>query len=224
MNTVTLRRVARSVKSQSRSYNVAGRQAAARRRRQAILTAGARLFLERGYVATTMAEIAAEAGVALDTVYAVVGRKPSLFRLLIEMAISGTDEPVPAEARDYVLAIHAEADAAGKLQLYASAMASIHARLAPLIRVLSAAAAADPELSAMWTEIAKRRARNMRLLVRELETTGSLREDLSVDEAADVIWAMNAPEFYLLLVDERGWDSEHYARWLADAWRRLLLK
>lgn len=216
--------MADSVKPRSRPYNALGRQAAARQRRQAILAAAARLFREGGYAATTMADIAAEAGVALDTVYAMVGRKPSLFRLLIETAISGTDAPVRAEARAYVRAIQSESDAARKLELYATAMASIHERLAPLIRVLSAAAGVDPELSAIWTEITERRARNMRLLVRELESTGALREDLSVDEAADVIWAMNAPEFYLLLVDERGWDSEHYARWLADAWRRVLLR
>jgi hypothetical protein len=171
-----------------------------------------------------MAAIATTAGVALDTVYAAVGRKSTLFRLLIETAISGTDEPVPAQDRDYVAAVRAEPEARRQLELYAQATRTIHGRLAPLLRVLQAAAPADPELAAVWNEIAERRARNMRILVSHLAGTDSLRQDISLEDAADVIWATNSPEFYALLVHERGWDPDHYAHWLADAWRRLLLR
>jgi len=224
MNADILGHVASPVKGRSRPYNIARRRAAAQRTRRAVLDAATRLFIERGYVATTVADVAAAAGVALDTIYAAVGRKPTLFRLLIETAISGAETPISAEERDYVAAIRAEAGAGRKLELYAQAMRAIHGRLAPLLRVLQAAAPADPELAAVWTEIAERRARNMRLLVTDLAATGSLRQDMSLDEAADVIWATNAPEFYVLLVYERGWAPDHYARWLADAWRRLLLR
>lgn len=157
----------------------AGAGAAAQRTRRAILDSATRLFLERGYVATTLADVAAAAGVALDTIYATVGRKPTLFRLLIETAISGAEEPIPAEERDYVAAIRAEGLAARKLELYAEAMRAIHARLAPLLRVLQAAAPADPELTAVWSEIAERRARNMRLFVSDVAQTGALRADIS---------------------------------------------
>ncbi|MGI9145775.1 MAG: TetR/AcrR family transcriptional regulator [Chloroflexota bacterium] len=212
------------VKPVTRSYNATRRRAAAQRTRRAILDAARRIFTERGYVGTTMADIATAAGVALDTVYAAVGRKPTLFRLLIETAISGTDEPIPAQDRGYVAAVRAEPDARRQLELYAQAMRAIHGRLAPLLRVLQAAAPADPELAAVWNEIAERRARNMRLLVADLAGSDSLRRDISVEDAADVIWATNSPEFYALLVHDRGWDSDHYAQWLADAWRRLLLR
>ena len=208
----------------SRPYASARRAAAAQRTRRAILEAATRLFIERGYLSTTIADVAAQAGVAVDTIYAVVGRKPILFRLLIETAISGTDAPIAADQRDYVTAIRAEPDAGRKLALYAQAMRAIHARLAPLLRVLQVAAPTDPELAAVWREIAERRASNMRALAAELEGTGSLREEVSRDEAADVIWATNSAELYLLLVDERGWDPDDYARWLADAWQRLLLR
>jgi AcrR family transcriptional regulator len=214
----------RPVNPARRTYNASRRREAAQRTRRAILDAATRLFTERGYSATTMTDIAEAAGVALDTIYAVVGRKPSLFRLLIETAISGTDEPLPAEERQYVSAIRAAPDALGKFQRYARAMLAIHTRLAPLLQVLHAAAPADPELAAVWSEIAERRARNMRLFASEVAGTGSLREDVSIEEAADVIWATNSPELYVLLVQERGWDPDQYARWLADAWRRLLLE
>jgi len=207
-----------------RHYHALRRRAAAEATRRAILDAATRLFAERGYPATTMGAIAEAAGVALDTVYAAVGPKPILFRLLVETAISGADQPVPALEREYVLAMRAERDPSRKLELYASAIRRIQGRLAPLFRVLQQAAPLHPELAALWDEIAQRRARNMRMLANELAETGQLRPGVAIDEAADVIWATNSPQFYLLLVYERGWAPERYEHWLADAWKQLLLQ
>jgi AcrR family transcriptional regulator len=207
-----------------RAYNSSLRREAAQATRQLILDSAKRLFLERGYIGTTMPAIADAAGIALDTVYASVGKKPTLFRLLVETAISGRDEVVPAEERDYVRAIRAEPDAARKLQIYAAALRSIQPRLAPLFQVLQAAASQDSDLKKLWEEISQRRATNMRLLARDLAATGKLRPGLSVSAAADIIWSMNSPEFFLLLVDQRGWAPEAFERWLAEAWIRLLLK
>jgi len=206
-----------------RAYDSSSRREGERATRQSILDAARRLFLEKGYAATTMPEIARAAGIALDTVYAAVGKKPSLFRLLVEVAISGSDRAVPAEERDYVRAIRQEADAARKLRIYAAALRTIQPRLAPLFRVLQGAAPLDPELDALWQGISKRRARNMRLLARDLAATGRLRPGLSVGRAADIIWSMNSPEFYLLLVGQRGWSPDAFERWLGDAWILLLL-
>jgi len=170
-----------------------------------------------------MPEIAEAAAIALDTVYATVGRKASLFQLMVETAISGSDVAVPAEERDYVQAIRKEPTAAGKLRIYASALRSIQVRLAPLIRTLQGAAPLDPELNALWQEISERRAKNMQLFAQNLAETGQLRHGLSVAKAADIIWSTNAPEFYLLLVEQRGWSPKEFEDWLADAWIRLLL-
>lgn len=207
-----------------RPYNASRRRKAAEQTRQSILNTASRLFKERGYTATTMAEIAEEAGVALDTIYASIGPKPLLFRMLVESAISGVNEPVPALQRDYVRAMQAEPDPARKLELYARAVRQIQERLAPLFHVLQQAAATDGDLAALWREIGERRSRNMRLLVADLAKTGALREGISIDEAADVIWSMNASEFYVLLVWERGWEPDQFERWLASAWKRLLLR
>jgi AcrR family transcriptional regulator len=209
--------------ARKRAYDSRSRREAAQATRQSILDAARRLFLEKGYAATTMPEIARASGIAVDTVYAAVGRKPSLFRLLVETAISGSDRAVPAEGRDYVRAIRKEVNAARKLQLYAAALRRIQPRLAPLFRVLQGAAPLDPELDALWQGISQRRAQHMRLLAKDLAATGRLRPDLSVGKAADIIWSMNSPEFYLLLVEQRGWSQDAFERWLGDAWIRLLL-
>jgi AcrR family transcriptional regulator len=204
-----------------RRYDSTRRQEAASDTRQAILQAARVLFVERGYGGTTMAAVAEAAQVALDTVYASVGTKPELLRLLIETAISGTDSPMAAEQRDYVQAIHAEIDPAKKLEVYASAIRTVQPRLAPLFQVLQAAAPSHPALAALWREVAQRRAANMRLMAAELAESGRLAT--SVEEAADVIWIMNSPEFYALSVQQRGWSLERYETWLAETWKLLLL-
>ncbi len=204
-----------------RRYDARGRREAAARTRRAILDAALDLFTRRGYAATPMTAIAARAGVALDTVYASVGRKPQLARLLVETAISGTTGAVPAGERDYVQEIQAAPDAETKIAVYASAMRAIAGRLAPVLGILQQAAPAEPELAAMWDEIAERRAANMRRFAADLAAVSTLRMD--PDEAADIIWATNAPELYQLLTVQRGWGPERYERFLADTWRRLLL-
>lgn len=207
----------------SRSYYSPLRNEQARRTRKRILTAARQLFTEQGYAATTVAEVAVEAGVAVDTVYAAVGPKPVLFRLLLETAISGQDEAVPPEERDYVRRIKAQPRARAKIEIYAAAVRAIAERQGPLHVVLRDAAAQAPELARIRDEIASRRAKNMRLLARDFVASGDMRPDLDIDQIADVVWSMNSAEFYQLLVQERGWAPDQFERWLADTWCRLFL-
>jgi AcrR family transcriptional regulator len=180
-------------------------------------------MIERGYRATTIAAIAVEAAVHVDTVYALVGRKPVLLRELIEQAISGTDRAVEPSERDYVKAIQNESDPVKKLTTYASAVRVIQVRMAPLLLALRDASATEPEAQQVWKSISDRRAKNMRRLAQDLADTGGLRTGLSVEEAADTIWATNSSELYVLFTSERGWPAQQYENWLADTWCRLLL-
>jgi AcrR family transcriptional regulator len=205
-----------------RSYDNSARTEASRVRQARVLASARALFLARGYVRTTMAAVASGAEVSLDTVYALVGRKPDLFRLLIESAISGRDAAVPAEDRDYVQRIRAQPTAEGKLRVYAEALPEIMARLAPLVAVVQNAASAEPELASLWHDIAERRAANMQRFAAELAATGRLA--IPAREAADIIWATNSTELYSLLVQQRGWTGRRYADWLADTWVQLLLQ
>jgi AcrR family transcriptional regulator len=206
-----------------RPYRSSVREEQAKRTRQAILTSARQLFSEQGYSGTTIAQIAATAGVAVDTVYASVGTKPAVMRLLMETAISGTDQAVAAEQRDYVQQVTAAATAQDKITIYAAAVTKINGRMAPLHLVLRGAAATAPELAGIRDEISARRAANMRLFAHDLARTGQLRPDLDTDEVADIVWSMNSAEYFTLLVRERGWDPDRLAAWLADAWCRLFL-
>jgi len=211
-------------KVKSRPYDAAARRARSADTRQRILDCARDLLLENGYRGTTIAAVAARAAVNVDTVYELVGRKPVVLQELIEQAISGTNRSVVAEERDYVKAMLAEPDPAKKLAIYARAVRTIQFRMAPLYLALRDASSTEPEAEQVWREISERRAANMRKLVRNIRDTGFLRPGLSIDEAADVVWATNSAELYAMLTEERGWSPLRYERWLADAWCRLLLR
>jgi AcrR family transcriptional regulator len=191
--------------------------------RRAVLDAARELFVGNGYAVTTVADIARRARVAVDTVYAAVGRKPALLREVLETAISGTDQVVPAEQRDYVAAIRAATGARAKIETYAAALVQIQPRLAPVYLALRDAAATDPDCAALWREISDRRAANMGAFAADLRTTGDLRADLSDSDIADIVWSMNGPEYWTLLVHDRGWSPGRFGRHLADAWQRMFL-
>jgi AcrR family transcriptional regulator len=207
----------------TRNYRSPLRDERAHQTRRAILESARLRFTTNGYAATTIAEIAADAGVAVDTVYAAVGPKPALFRLLLETAISGTDVAVAAEERAYVRQIRAAGSAREKIDIYAHAVSVVLERMAPLQLVLSEAAAYATELAQMRDEIDERRARNMRLFASELAATGHLRPVIDTEEVGDVVWATSSFQLYSLLVSRRGWSGDRYARWLRDTWRRLFL-
>ncbi|RSS98642.1 TetR/AcrR family transcriptional regulator, partial [Streptomyces sp. WAC05374] len=185
--------------------------------RHAILDAARRLFVQNGYAATTVSEIATDAGVSVDTVYASIGRKPVLLRELVETALSGTDQAIPARQREYVRAIGEATSAEDKIAIYAHALAAIQQRLAPIFLALRDAATTDASCARVWAEIGDRRAANMREFAADLRSTGQLREDLSDDEVADILWSMNATEYWVLLVGERRWTAERFRDWLCDS-------
>lgn len=207
-----------------RAYDGTKRRVHSDKTRQRILDAARVLILERGYRATTIAAVADRAKVNVDTVYELVGRKAVVLRELIEQAISGTDRAVVADERDYVKAMRATADPTEKLAIYARAVRAIQGRVAPLHLALREASSTEPEAEEVWREISERRAANMRRLVRDLKSTGRLRSDLSINDLADVVWATNSAELYIMLTVDRGWSTQHYERWLVDTWCRLLLQ
>lgn len=207
----------------TRAYNSSLRAEKAGQTREAILAAARELFVAHGYQRTPVHKIAERAGVNVDTIYHAVGRKPALMRELIETAISGGAAAVPAQQRDYVLRIREARTAGDKIDIYATAITQIQERMAPVFLALRDAALTDEPCRMLWKEIGERRARNMQDFAADLRATGELREDLDDRQVADVIWSMNAAEYWVLLVGERGWTPQRFRDWIADAWRRLLL-
>jgi hypothetical protein len=161
-----------------------------------------------------MPAVAEGAGVELDEVYEVAGAKPALLGLVVQVAIKGDGRPVGL--------VGAEPDAGRKLELYASAVRGIQERLAPLVPAVVEAAESEHELVRRWHGFGDRSAVDMGELAAELAETGQLR--VPAEEARDVLWAFTAPELWQLLVEQRGWEPEHFEQWLARVWRDLLLR
>ncbi len=208
----------------ARPYRSPRRAEQAAQTRQAILHAARDLVVERGYARATIADIAARAGVAPDTVYAAVGRKPVILRELVETSLSGRDVAVPARERDYVVRVKAAPDAEAKLGIYAAAVAEIMPRLVPIFLALRDAAVEDEDCRALWAQISSRRARNMLELAADLRATGQVRPELTDQQVADIVWSLNAPEYWDLLAGQRGWSAQELGSFLRDAWVRLLLQ
>ncbi len=207
----------------TRPYRSRVRAERARQTRRAVLAAAGDLFREGGYASTSVADVAARAGVAVDTVYASVGRKPQLLLAVLDMVLAGAEEPVAAEDRDYVRAVRAAATAEQKIATYATALGVLLPRTAPLLAALREAARTEPGCATVWRQVNYRRAENMLRLAEDLRETGRLRDDLTDLEVADIVWSTNAVEFYELLT-ARGWDPDRFAAFLTDLWSRVLLK
>jgi AcrR family transcriptional regulator len=208
-----------------RRYNSQRRQAQAAQTRRDILAAAHQLFLQRGYTATTLAATAEAAGVVVETIYRAFGSKAALFKAVLEAAIaSGAARAErPVDQRPAIQAVIAEPDPRRQLQLYAATQPGIHARVGPLLRVLAEAAAADPDLAKVSRQLEAQRLDGMGRFAQLLADRGALRPGLSVQEARDVLWTLNAHAVHDLLVTQRGWSAERYRDWLADTLARALL-
>jgi len=206
-----------------RRYDSRRRQEQARENRRAVLEAARQLFLERGYAATTVSAIAAEAGVSVETVYKAFGNKPGLVKAVVDVAIVGDDEPVPMLQRERVRRMEAEPDPRRKLAMYGEHLAESAPRRVPVELLVRAAAASDPAAARVKDQLEAERLTGMGFFARHLYEGGHLRRDVSVEEARDVLWTYNSAEVYELVVLRRGWTPKRYGRWVADALAAALL-
>jgi AcrR family transcriptional regulator len=201
----------------TRRYESPRRREQAAATRLEVLAAAERLFLRDGYAATTMAAIAKEARVALKTVYIAYDTKGGLLRALWNHRLRGDDE-IPSMARHPMyLDVLAEPDPARKLRLNARNSRLGKLRIAPLAEVIRGAAPADPEIAALWGRINTEYRANQEAVVRSLAEAGALRAGLDVERATDILWTLNHPGTWQLLVVQRGWSPEDYERWSAEA-------
>ncbi len=205
--------MARPVKP-PRRYDASRRQEQARETRQAVLAAARERFLEQGYARTTIAAVAAQAGVSVETVYKAFGNKPGLAKALFDVAIVGDDEPVPMLQREFVRRNVAEPDPRQKLLAYGEHLAEVHPRACPVQLVVRDAAATDPGAAEVWEQLQAERLAGMTVFARHLHEGGHLRRDVSVEEARDVLWTYNSVELWELLVQRRGWSYERFGRWV----------
>jgi AcrR family transcriptional regulator len=199
------------------------RQAQAQSTRLLVLDAARRLFAERGYVATSVDEIARVAGVGRATVFASVGGKPVLLKQAYDVGIVGDDEKVSLVERPRSRAILAESDPWTLLARYAELVTDISGRIAGIYEAVRQASGADEEARALWVDILRQRRAGMDNLIRQLLANSPLRDGLDPTAAADLAWVLVDPWHYHMLVQQRGWTAARFQAWLTEILQSQLL-
>src|SRR5438132_465534 len=148
-----------------RRYESPRRREQARATRRAVLDAARDLFVELGYAATTVAAIASRAGVSPETVYAGFKTKRAVLSALLDVSIVGDDAPVPLLERSWVQQMRDEPDPMQRLEILGRNGRLILERIAPVYEVLRGAAAADPEITALWKGYKAQRYERQRVLL-----------------------------------------------------------
>ena len=205
-----------SVNPGRRRYDSTGRQARARQTRTEICDAARRLFEERGYGPTTIADIARSASVSPETIFKAFGSKSALLGAVVTAAVRGDAETTPLRERPVIDEIRREQDPRRQLAMYGSLLADVNPRLAPLVRVLREAAPGDPDIAGVLESLTANRLDGMSEFAGLLHDRGVLRAGVSTAEARDVLWTLNSPELCQLLVVDRGWSAPRYGSWVAE--------
>jgi AcrR family transcriptional regulator len=198
------------------------KQLAAEETQRVIVEAASRLFLEHGYTATSIGRIAAEAGVAVQTIYNAVGSKRDLLSRVLDFAAAGERAPaqVPQLMREQA---EAEPDPRRIIAQLVEFWRSALPRTAPVFRITREAAAADPEIAAFERDRSAQRLRNYRQAAQLLADRNALRQRMTIDDAAAAIFAIGHPEIYRALVLDGDWDEDDWVNWVQATLEAALL-
>ncbi|MFC4950287.1 TetR/AcrR family transcriptional regulator [Pseudonocardia sp. GCM10023141] len=204
-----------------RRYDSTRRQEQARENQRRIVSAAHTLFVDKGYGRTTMADIATQAGVATETVYATFRNKPTLLHRAWDVAVGGDEQDIHLLDRPEMHAVLAEPDLATRLTRFAEVNTAIMRRTAPLLRALRGAATSEPAAAALVAEADSARLEAMGIHVAAAARTGRLA--VSAQECRDVLWSTTDGTLWHRLVVERGWTDDRYATWLGQMWVSMLV-
>lgn len=199
-----------------REYDSTSRQRQARAKRQAVLAAARHAFVTNGYASTTLAAVAAAAGVSVETIYKSFGSKPALAKAVFDVDVVGDDEPIPMLQRQFVQRNMAEQDPRRKLIDYGEHLSTVSPRIGPLLLVVRDAAAVDVGAAELWQQLQTERLTGMTAFAVHLAAEGHLRQDVTTSQAGDVLWTYNSVELWDLLVNQRHWTLPAYGLWIAE--------
>lgn len=205
-----------------KTYSSPLRAEQARRTRERILTAARETFRERGYGATTLADIANTAGVAEPTVRAIFKTKPNLVEHLLRLAVRGSDDELQLQEREGFQHMLAATDPDTLLDRLAEFAESLHRRSWDVMEIARGAASSDPAIAELYEQRPRARHKNQKTIAKRLQELGALRDGLTIEAAADLLWLYTAPENYKMLVVERNWSAKQYRNWFRSATASIL--
>jgi AcrR family transcriptional regulator len=208
----------------ARTYDSPLRRGQAAETRAEILRSAERLLLRDGFGPTTMAAVAAEAGVALKTVYVAFDTKPGLLRALWNARLRGPDDVNHMSRHPGVREALEASDPETVLRLNARNSRLGKERVGMLADVIRAAAPLDADIDALWQRINTEYHLNQRAVIERLKSMRALAKGLGIDRATDILWTINHPSTWHLLAVSRSWEGDEYERWAGDTACQQLLR
>jgi AcrR family transcriptional regulator len=200
-----------------RSYDASRRREQARARRLAVVLTARELFERDGFRQTTIAAIAAHAGVSAENIYKGFGTKAALAKAVFDLVIAGDDDPAPVAERPAAQTVRDEPGVRRKIALFTEGLAQRQARSARVQILIRDGRHVDDSLAPVWAKLTDEGLAGMTMLGRHLLQTGQLRAGIGLDEVRDVLWNYLAIDHYERLVLTQDWPLERYAPWLARA-------
>jgi AcrR family transcriptional regulator len=182
------------------------------------------LFVGEGYPATTMERIAAQAGVAVQTLYYTFRTKAQLLCEVMESTAAGETEPAPVAQRSWMAEAMTTQSGHRALALSIEHGTDIFERAAPLWPALWAASALDPYVAEYWRHVAANRREGMGRLVTRLADIGALRDDVDQKTATDLMFVLFSHDTYRGLVQQAQWTRPAYKAWLFATLTRQLIR
>lgn len=203
--------------STGRPYQSTLREQRAHETRERIRESAHRLFATQGFADTTITQIAQDAGVAPQTVYAVFGSKGGIVSEMLESLEESADR------ESWVARMRAEDDPHRQLRMFVSWIRTLFEKGAPILRA-ALAARSDPAVTVLVDRGDANRRAGCTELTQTWSAKGAMREELGPDEASERLWLLTSVEQYLLATDTLGWSADHYEHWLGGLLDRELLK
>jgi AcrR family transcriptional regulator len=198
-----------------RSYDSSRRREQARARRLAVVLAARELFERDGFRLTTIAAVAARAGVSAESIYKGFGSKAALAKAVFDFTVAGDDEPVPVAERPAMRAVRDEPDARRKIELFVGGLVHRQARSATVQILIRDGRHVDDSLAPIWAKLDDEALVGMTMLARHLVDSGQLLDSIELEEVRDVLWNYLAIDTYERLVLVRGWPLQRYSDWLS---------
>lgn len=209
-------------KVKRRRYDARGRREKAESTRTRVLDVARAAFLANGYAATTLQEIASSADVSVETIHKAFGGKAGLVRALWARSLEGRGA-TPAPRRSDAMSAREE-DGGAIVRGWGVLMAEVSPLVSPIVLLARAAAASDPALAQVVEESDAQRLERMRANARRLKDRGFLRKGVSVERAADIMWAWTSEQTYELFVVRRGWSPKELGTYVGEMMVSALLR
>ena len=206
-----------------RAYDGARRRAGSEATQRRIVEAATELFLRDGYGRTSVEAIAEAAGVSPATIYKLFGTKVAIAKRVGDVAVAGDHEAPSLAQRDWYLTARHATDPSRALRLIVEHGAALLARITPIIEMATAAAHIEPALAGFVGDGDQGRWRNNRRFIESLQSRGSLRPGLTVEDATDMMWTIQSPATVAALVMARGWSLDRYREWVLDQLEHAIL-